>query len=213
MWRLCLPQRRPTAFRTPTAAEVDGVAARLDLPAAFAFYPAQTWLHKNHLLLLDALARLRDEHDLVVPLVCSGLQTEHQAAIRARVSERGLEPQVRFVGYVTADDLRCLYALARIVVIPSLFEGWGFPLTEAFEAGVPVASSNAASLAEQADDAALLFDPTDAAAAAAAIARLWRDDELRRQLVARGHRRIENLSWTATAAAFRDHYRRLAAQG
>jgi glycosyltransferase involved in cell wall biosynthesis len=209
-----VPAAAPTvAFRAPAPAEIEAARRRLGLPEAFAYYPARTWPHKNHLLLLDALARLRDDRDLVVPLVCSGRLDEHYAAIAARVRGLRLEEQVRFVGQVDAADVRCLYALARIVVLPSLFEGWGLPLTEAFEAGVPVASSTAAALAEQAGDAALLFDPGDVGAAAAAIARLWGDGELRRELAARGRRRIESLDWTATAAAFRDHYRRIAGCG
>jgi glycosyltransferase involved in cell wall biosynthesis len=206
-----VPVAPPTAaYGPPSEPDVEAVAAGLGLRGAFAFYPAQTWPHKNHLRLLDALARLRDEHDLVVPLICSGRQNEHFPEIEARIRALRLDDQVRFVGYVGAKELTCLYRLARILVFPSLFEGWGFPLSEAFEAGVPVASSDAASLPEQAQDAAILFDATDISAIADAVARLWRDEDLRQELVARGRLRVEAFSWVATAEIFRSHYRRLA---
>ena len=69
-------------------------------------------------------------------------------------------------------DLEGLYALAACVVFPSLYEGFGLPVLEAMARGVPVACSNRASLPEVAGDAALLFDPEDAATIAAAIERL-----------------------------------------
>ena len=74
----------------------------------------------------------------------------------------------------------------------------------------PAACSNVTALPEQAGDAAVIFDPLDVEAMAAAIAAVWTDEDLRRRLVANGLARVGELSWPRTARIFRAHYRRLA---
>ena len=96
---------------------------------------------------------------------------------------------------------------ARCLVFPSLFEGFGFPVLEAFGAGVPVACADATSLPELAGEAAVLFDPTDVDAIAAGLEQVWSDDELRRVLVDRGHVRAEAYSWDRLARSCRALYR------
>lgn len=87
-----------SAYPTPSEGDLAAVRAKFSLPEAFAFYPAQTWPHKNHAALLDGIAMLRDRAELVVPLVCSGHQTEHFALIQERLAQLKLEGQVQFVG-------------------------------------------------------------------------------------------------------------------
>ncbi|HEX9045373.1 MAG TPA: glycosyltransferase family 1 protein [Candidatus Limnocylindrales bacterium] len=197
------------AYEPPGPAEARSLAARLGVPAAFALYPAQTWPHKNHLALLDALALLRREQDLIVPLVCTGAHNAFFPTIARRAAELGLTDQVVFLGFVSPRELRALYALARAVVVPSLFEAASAPLWEAFLAGVPAACSNVTSLPAQAGDAALVFDPHDVRGIADAVARLWRDEPLRTALVERGALRVRAFTWDRTARHFRAHYRRL----
>jgi glycosyltransferase involved in cell wall biosynthesis len=193
----------------PSRADLDETRRRLALPDAFVFFPAATWEHKNHVALLDALALLRDREGLVVPLVCSGLHTRHFPIVESRVAALGLERQVHFVATVRTADVRCLYAMARAVIFPSLFEGFGIPLVEAFATGVPVACSNVTCLPDLARDAALLFDPNRVDDIAAAIARVWTDAELRSTLITRGRARAGDFSWDRSARLLRAHYRRL----
>ncbi len=180
------------------------------LPQEFAFYPAQTWAHKNHIRLLEALALLRDRHVLRIHLVCTGALNDFWPAIARRIDELGIGDQVRFLGFVSQADLRAIYHLAQFVVIPSLFEGGGFPLMEAFREAVPLASSTATSLAEYAGDAALLFDPTSVESIAEALRRMATDAELRRALRQQGRQRSGQFSWERTAKAFRALYRKVA---
>ncbi len=191
----------------PSAADLSAVRARLRLPPDFALYPAQTFRHKNHLRLLEALALLRDRSGLRVELVCSGQQGDHFPAVEAAVARLALGSQVRFVGFVSPPELAALYHLSRLVVFPSLFEGYGMPVQEAFAAGAPVASSNAACLPELAGDAALLFDPGSVEEMAEAVRRLWTDPELRRELVRRGERRVAGACWASVARSHRALYR------
>lgn len=196
-------------YPEPDAAEMRDMADRLGLPAAFILYPAQTWPHKNHLGLVEALASLRDQHDLVVPLVCTGSMNWFYPTIERRVRELDIAGQVRFLGFVTPRQLRALYHLARAVVVPSLFEAASGPLWEAFLSEVPAACSNVTSLPEQAGDAALVFDPRQPPEIAAAVVRIWRDEDLRARLVDRGRARVRAFTWERTARHFRAHYRRI----
>jgi glycosyltransferase involved in cell wall biosynthesis len=200
-------------YPKPSDADLEGVRARLSLPHAFALYPAQTWPHKNHERLLEALALLADRDRVHIPLVCPGKRNRHFRQIRKRIAELRLEDQAIFPGFVTPVELRALYELAQLLVFPSRFEGWGLPIGEAFSAGVPVASSNATSLPDLVDDAGLLFDPDDTAQIADSMLRLWTDSGLRADLAERGRRRAELLDFGHTAKLFRAHYRRIGQRG
>ena len=162
-------------IRTRPEADLAATRSSLELPERFLFYPGQTWPHKNHEGLLEALALIRERHGETPPLVCSGHRNELQPKLERRAEELGLQDAVRFVGFVEPLRLRCLYQLATAVLFPSRFEGWGMPVTEAFSLGVPVACSNTTSLPEVAGDAALLFDPESAEEMAEAAWSLWTD--------------------------------------
>jgi glycosyltransferase involved in cell wall biosynthesis len=172
----------------------------------FALFPAQTWEHKNHARLIDAIALLRSR-GLDVPVLCPGQPNPRGGAVHRHARDRHVDDLVRFPGHVSIEQLGSLYGTARCVVFPSLFEGFGFPVLEAFRAGVPVACSNTTSLPELAGDAAVLFDPTDVEAIADGIEQVWTDDDLRSTLVARGSERSERYSWDGLARSCRALYR------
>jgi glycosyltransferase involved in cell wall biosynthesis len=197
-------------YPAPGSDDLEEIRARLSLPEAFLLFPGQTWPHKNHEGLLESLAVIRDRHGLEIPVVCPGRQNHHFPRIRERARELGLEQTTLFPGFVSPLDLRGLYSLARGLIFPSRFEGWGLPVCEAFSAGLPVASSSATSLPGLVADAGLLFDPTDPEDMAAQIRRLWTDEELRRSLAEKGRERARLFSFDHAARLFRAHYRQLA---
>src|SRR5262249_40573774 len=96
---------------------------------------------------------------------------------------------------------------------PSLDEGFGFSALEAMAAGVPVVAADAGSLPEVCGDAALLVDPLDPAAMAAALARAVTDEDARATLIPRGHERVECFSVARSAAGMDALYRALAEAG
>ncbi len=200
------------AYVEPDATALDALRAKLTLPEAFFFYPAQTWPHKNHLALVEAMARLSRDHGLRTHFVFSGHRDGHGDVIVARARELGVAEQITFAGFVSPTELVGLYRLCRAVVVPSLFEAASGPLWEAFKLGVPAACSNVTSLPAQAGDAALVFDPRDVGAITEAMRRLWSDAELRATLVARGRERVGLFTWPRAARHFRAHYRRLASR-
>jgi glycosyltransferase involved in cell wall biosynthesis len=198
------------AYPVPGPAEIEEARSRLGLPDAFAYYPAQTFVHKNHLRLLEAVALLRARHGVEVPLVCSGRLNDHYPEIEKSIRRLGLGSLARFIGFVRPADVQALYARARMVVFPSLFEGFGMPVLEAYRADVPVACSRATSLPEVAGEAALLFDPESVEDMALAMRRVWTEPELRRTLVVAGHGRLAGVSWDGIARKYRALYRLVA---
>ena len=110
------------------------------------------------------------------------------------------------------DTLRHVYAGAGVFAFPSLYEGFGIPLLEAFACGVPVVASNASSLPEVSQGAALEVDPLDEAALAEAMLALARDESLRTRCIDAGRARAAAMTWRATAHATAAVYRTLLAQ-
>ena len=200
------------AYHPPTQEDLERAHAKFSLPDRFVFYPAQTWAHKNHLRLVEAIARLRDKGRASIPVVCSGTKNDFYRVIARRVRDLGLEDAVVFTGFVEPEELNALYQLSHCVVVPTLFEaagGFG-PVAEAFLAGRPVACSNVTSLSDEVGDAALVFDPLNVPAMAESIHRLWTDPALCDQLAERGRLKVARYDWVRTARIFRAHYRRIA---
>ena len=197
-------------YPSPTPADLHGLRTRLSLSEDFLLYPAQTWPHKNHERLLEALARIRGESGVTIPLVCPGRQTRHYRRLRELTDQLGLVKTTSFPGFVSTADLRSLYELGTGLVFPSRFEGWGLPVCEAFDAGLPVAASTATGLPDVVGDAGLLFDPDDVSEMARQLHRLWTDEGLRADLRERGRKRAATFSFDHTARLFRAHYRQVA---
>jgi glycosyltransferase involved in cell wall biosynthesis len=114
------------------------------------------------------------------------------------------EPGVEVTGYVTRERLRELYRGARAFVYPSRYEGFGIPPLEAMACGAPVIATRTGAIPEFAEGAALLVEPGDVRALAAALARLLADATLRRELRAAGPERARMWSWDKGAAVMRE---------
>lgn len=198
-----------SGIANPTREEAVAVTRHLRLPARYLLYPARTWPHKNHAALLDAIALLRTRDGIEASLVFTGRRTPEANALDARARRLGVEDLLTWTGFVDANDLRSVYALADGVIIPTLFEAASGPLWEAWLAGKAAACSNVTSLPEQAGEAAIVFDPTSVDAVADAVAKLWTSKKLRITLARRGLKRVSAFSWDRTARTFRAHYRRI----
>lgn len=180
--------------------------SRNRLPDAFAFYPAQTWPHKNHLRLLEALALLA-ERGTRIPLVCSGHINDHGRQVISRAEALGLKDQVHFLGLIPGEDVQALYQIARMTVIPTLFEGGsGIPVLESMALGSPLAASKACGIPDAVGDAALLFDPMDVSDMASTLGRLWEDEGLRLDLSTKALSRSALNTWDRAAKTYLDVY-------
>ncbi len=118
--------------------------------------------------------------------------------------------QVIITGYIDEQSKADLLAGCSVLVYPSLYEGFGFPLLEAMSAGVPVVSTTAGSIPEVAADAAVLVPPRESIELAEAITRVITDDDLRAKLIARGQSRVSLYDWDDTVSAIEAVYRLLA---
>jgi len=204
MTHYSLPESRVVVI----PAGVDALAARPSprkgqlprLPESFILYPAHGYAHKNHERLLVALAGLRDE-GLEVPCVFTGHLRAASTDLTARARSLGIAGQVLALGYVPGPVLEALYSACLFLVFPSLFEGFGLPVIEAFAAGAPVVCSDIPPLRETAGAAALYFDPLDPASIGACIREMWLNEDLRRDLQAAGLQRASRFSWGRVAAA------------
>lgn len=170
---------------------------KYDLPGAFALYPAQTWPHKNHLALLEAIQVLKSKN-VRVNVVCTGLLNEHFSKIRRRARSLDVEHQITFLGFVTEKELATLYERCSFLIFPSLFEGAGMPILEAFRARRAVACSKVASLPEYGGEAAVYFDPCSTGEIADAIEQLWSDESIRDSYARHGHEWGNSFSWHRT---------------
>jgi glycosyltransferase involved in cell wall biosynthesis len=133
------------------------------------------------------------------PLVVVGIRGLHQERLEDLVRTWQGAGRIVFPGWVDAPLLAALYRGARVFAFASKYEGFGIPVLEAMTADVPVVSSNRASLPEVCGDAAILVDPDDLDAFAAALRRLATDEAARRDLIAKGRAQGARFTWRRTA--------------
>ena len=180
--------------------------ARYDLPGPFFLYPAFTYPHKNHLVLIEAFTALLKDHP-GLRLVLAGGNGSAEAAILDRVHALGVSAQVKRLGYISQGDLDSLYLEATATTFPSRYEGFGAPVLEAMARGCPVIAADAAALPEVIGRAGRLVAPDDVKGWAGAMRELIVDDGLRRSLSTAGLERARRFTWTHSAALLRDAYR------
>ncbi len=154
---------------------------------------------KNLLNLLEAYALLPDEIKEGMLLVIAGGQGWHLGELDQHIKRLKIETSIRLTGYVTDDDLAALYSHARLLAMPSLYEGFGFPIIEANAMGVPVLTSNSSSMPEVAGDAALLVDPTDIRSISDGLRRLATEDALHQQLANNARANAARFDWDKSA--------------
>ncbi len=193
------------AFRPLPDGEVAAFRQRLGLPKHFVLCVGTLEPRKNHTRLAEAFARIRDGQ---VKLVIVGGKGWLYDELLARVETLGLSSDVIFPGYITNEELPLWYNAAAVFAYPSLYEGFGMPVTEAQACGTPVLTSNVSSLPEAAGDAALMVDPFNVEAIAAGLNQLLTDEQLRQELRKRGLAHAGRFTWARTAQETAQAYRR-----
>lgn len=176
-------------------AEIEAVQARYGIASDYFLYLGTLQPRKNLGRIIAAFAALKPGPVLVL----AGKRGWLYDDLFAQVRHLGLEERVLFPGYVPDEDKAALLSEALAFVFPSLYEGFGLPVLEAQACGCPVITSATSSLPEVAGNAALLVDPHDTAAIAAAMRRVAADPALRDSLIERGLANVRRFSWTVCA--------------
>jgi glycosyltransferase involved in cell wall biosynthesis len=155
---------------------------------------------KNHVALIRAFAALRSKGKLADrDLVFVGSDWSGAEAVHVEAQNSVCADAIKFLGFVPGADLPYLYSAAETFVFPSLYEGFGLPILEAMQCGVPVACSNRSALPEVAGDAALLFDAGNDDSVAAALERMTNDTRFRNSCIQKGLVRAAGFSWSISA--------------
>jgi glycosyltransferase involved in cell wall biosynthesis len=185
---------------------LEEVRSRYHLPPAFYLFVGQPSRQKNLPLIVESYASgmLPGEFRLPVVVACNRRRSALFKDTMARINQAGLSGLFQFTGYVLDEDLPLVYAMARALLYPSRYEGFGSPPLEAMACGTPVICSNSTSLPEVVGDAALLIDPGQPNSLTEAIHRV-NDEPTRRELVKRGIKRAQAYSWESTARRLAQH--------
>jgi len=189
----------------------DAVLHRFGLAPGYIAFCGTLSRKKNLLRLIDAFLSLPAEFKLAHPLVLIGNECggDMGAETGMRVRQLSDSGMIRWLGRLPDGALAQVIHNASVFVLPSLHEGFGLPVVEAFHLGVPVIASNTAALPEIANGAAMLVDPLDVAAIANTLQEMLTNEGARKEFSTLGHRRAQDFDWSRCAKDTLDVYQKL----
>jgi glycosyltransferase involved in cell wall biosynthesis len=198
------------AYREPTEEQCRETLKKYKLPRQFFFYPAVTWPHKNHEVILRALELVKKDRGAPPQVFFTGASTEHREVLEKLARELDVAESVHYLGFIAPMELQAIFKVATAMVFPSRFEGFGLPILEAFHSRLPVLASSATTLPEVAGDGALYFDPDSPSELAELMKAMLDFPEQRADLIDKGSRVLSGYSMDQTAASFQELYARTA---
>ncbi|MCE2699152.1 MAG: glycosyltransferase family 1 protein [Nostocales cyanobacterium LE14-WE4] len=173
----------------------------LNLPTRNYFlYVGRQDPYKNLQRLITAFSALPHRNDYELWLA-GPYDQRYSPLLEIQTQELGISHLVKFLNYVSYDELPIIINQAIALVFPSLWEGFGLPVLEAMACGTPVITSNVSSLPEVAGDAAILINPYNPGEITAAMTTIINDSETRKQLSEKGLKRANQFSWEKTGLA------------
>lgn len=154
---------------------------------------------KNTVRVVKAYLSLLGRHKISHNLIIVGYTGWESSLAYDEVKKANRLDRVLFLNFIDNYYLAYLYKNATLFVYPSLYEGFGIPILEAFSSGCPVIASNVTSIPEVADDAALYFDPLNENQIANSMHLILTNDQLRATLINKGHQQARKFSWSESA--------------
>jgi glycosyltransferase involved in cell wall biosynthesis len=194
------------AYTPQSAAQQKAVREKYSLPEAFFLFVGTLEPRKNVIRIIQGWAGRAQAAKL--PLVIAGRDGWKVGPIHQAANQYNDTGKIHFPGFIAEEDLPALLSAAKMLVWPSLWEGFGLLPLESMACGTPVVTSNSSSLPEVVGDAALTVDPYDADAIGEAMLRLASDEKLYKNLRERGLSRAKEFTWKRTAELTCDAYRR-----
>ena len=182
-----------------TPSTISNVLQNYNLNSKYILTIGNKHKHKNFDRLLEAVVILKRKYEQPHKLVMVGMKGTAYSELLYKIKVLNLSQEVIVTDYIPDEHIPALYSAADVFVFPSCYEGFGLPPLEAMTLGVPVVSSNAASLPEVVGDAAILFNPFDVNEMAEAIYKVINDLTFKKELVKRGYERVKKFSWDKTA--------------
>lgn len=191
----------PKRFETAGASTLEEPLNADLIGKPYLFHIGTAEKRKNLPFLIKAFAELTDQN---LRLVLAGQFTNKStiddgANILATIEACNVKDRVILTGYLPDEAIPAYYTHAACYVFPSLNEGFGIPILEAFQYGCPVLIANNSCLPEVAGDAALAFDPTDQAALVAQLKEVLSNAKLRDTLITKGKERVKQFTWESAA--------------
>jgi len=175
------------------------VIEKYNLRFPFGLYVGLVRPRKNIENLLKAIRLLKDVMDSSFKFVFAGKADNRFYNLSALIQKLDIADTIVRTGFVSDEELLALYKQAAFLILPSFYEGFGYPVLEAMAAGTPVIASNTSSLPEVAGDAALLVDPYNVAEIADAMYQILTDTDLREKLIKKGYEQVKKFPWERCA--------------
>ena len=194
---LVIPMSASPFLQNEHSVSKELVLNKYGLGEQYFFYPAQFWSHKNHIRILEAMVRLRDE-GILYKVVFVGGDKGNQKHVENFITQNSLAKEVQLLGFVPAEDMRGLYEGCTAVVMPTYFGPTNLPPLEAWLAGKPLIYSS--HLKAHSGEAAIAVDPDDADDLAEAMKKCVQDDVLVASLVEQGKKRLQQFEKMQNAA-------------
>ena len=195
-------------FKRASIDQITEVKKKYKLPERFALFLASMEPRKNLATVVEAWLG----ENIALPLIVAGAQGWLNDKLKERIDNS--KGRIGPIGYVDENDLASLYSAARLLVYPSIYEGFGLPVLEAMACGTPSVTTNVASLPEVAGNAALLIDdPKDISALAQAVVKLDGDESLRKTLLEAAPAQVAKFSLKKTTAEALEQYRAILEKG
>jgi glycosyltransferase involved in cell wall biosynthesis len=154
---------------------------------------------KNIINIIQAFNYLKKTKKIAHNLILIGQKGWQYQSIFKAINNSPFREHIRYLGYLSDQEVALFYHNAEVFVYPSYYEGFGLPVLEAMSLGVPVITSNTSSLPEVAGDAAILINPDNYQELADAILQVINNTQLRNQLIEKGKNRAKLFSWQNTA--------------
>ncbi len=198
--KICVTPLAPMISERPSEQQIRETKARLGIADPYLIAIGRLETKKNTARIVEAFARVQKLHPEFRLILVGGLGRGHEAVLAA-IEKANLGDRILRCGWLAGDDLAALLAGAHALVFPSLAEGFGIPILDAYTLGVPVITSRGIATEEVAGGAALLVDPTSVEEIGDAMKKMMTDDSFRVSLIERGSARVKAFSWQKTAQA------------
>ncbi len=187
------------AFKPIENAEIEQIRNKYTQGEPYFLFVGSLHPRKNLARLFKAYDLFRSQSNRKVKLLIVGEKKWWTKPISEAFNGMRCKEEVVFCGRLNSAELRLVTAAALGITYVSYFEGFGIPILEAFRSGVPVITSNVTSMPEVAGNAALFVDPYDVTSIAQAMETLACNDNLQKELIAKGFERAKDFSWDKTA--------------